>query len=119
VKQDDKLDCGSVQVHKKVLAELVQSALEGIEGISLVHKNMGDRLSELFGQRKFPGIHIRLDDNGDISLEVKVTVRYGINIPDVARQAQEAIKSALEKAVDVRLKNININVQGMDKRGEG
>jgi len=117
VSQDSKLDFGSVQVHKTVLAELIYSAAQGIDGIRLIQKSMGQRLLELFGQQKFPGIEIKVDDVGDISLEVKVFVRYGINIPDAARQAQEAIKKAIEKTIDIRLKNININVQGME-RGE-
>jgi len=115
VSQENKLDFGSVQVHKKVIAELVCSSIEEINGIRLVKKSFGESILEVFGKKNFPGIIINVDENGNISIEVKVLVRYGVNIPDVARQAQDAIKGAIDKTMDTHLKDININVQGIEK----
>ena len=36
MKRDDKIDLGSVQVHKKVFAEIVSSALDEIKGVNKV-----------------------------------------------------------------------------------
>ncbi len=113
--QENKLDFGSVQVHKKVIAELICSSINDIDGMRLVKKTISDRILGLLGQSKFPGITINVNGDGEISIEVKVFVRYGINIPSVAKQAQEMIKESIDKTMDTHLKDININVQGVEK----
>ena len=117
MKDDAKIDLGSVQVHKKVFAEIIASALKEVSGVQLIEKNIGNRLIEMFGKKDFPGIDIKVDDHHEVTLEVKVLVQYGINIPDVARQVQETVKSAIDKTLDVSVKDIKVNVQGI-ARGE-
>jgi len=115
MKLDNKIDLGSVQVHKKVLAEIVFSAISEIDGVSLIQKDFGRKLLEILGQKDFPGIEIRVDESHNVSLELKVLVRYGLNIPDVARRIQDGVRSAIDKTVDINLKNINVNIQGIER----
>jgi uncharacterized alkaline shock family protein YloU len=117
MKNDVKIDLGSVQVHKKVLAEIVAAALHEVSGVKLIEKNISNVLVELFGKKDFPGIDVKVDDHHEVTLEIKVLVQYGINIPDVARLVQETVKSAVDKTLDVHLKDIHVNVQGI-VRGE-
>ncbi|MBN1869892.1 MAG: Asp23/Gls24 family envelope stress response protein [Candidatus Omnitrophica bacterium] len=115
MRREDKIDLGSVQVHKKVFAEIIASALDEVEGVHLIQENLGNKLAGIFGQKEFPGIDIRVDDNHEVTLEVQILVRYGMNIPDAARQVQETIKSAIDKTLDINLRDINVNVQGIEK----
>ena len=117
MKKDDRIDLGSVQVERHVLDEIVSSAIGEVDGVQLIRKNIGNWLFELFGKNSIPGIDIKVDDNNEVALEVRVLVRAGMNIPDAARQIQEAIKSAVDKTLDVDLRDVNINVQGI-ARGE-
>ncbi|VAX37776.1 hypothetical protein MNBD_UNCLBAC01-1491 [hydrothermal vent metagenome] len=117
MKDNQKIDFGSVQVHKKVLAEIIHTAIMEVEGLRLVSKTLKEYIFSLFGQECFSGIDLKVDDNGSVQLAVRVFVRYGVNIPDVARQAQDAIKAVIDKTIDIDLKDININVQGIDKEG--
>lgn len=112
---DDKLDLGAVQVEPGVLAEIAISAISEIEGISLSPGNLWDQLLTVFGQRNFPAIKVNIDENHDVSLEVKIIVRYGINIPDIARQLQTVIKSAIAKTLNIYIKDINISIQGIER----
>ena len=118
MKRDDKIDFGSVQVHRKVFAEIVSSAMKEVNGVELIRKSIGNRLFELFGQKDFPGIEIKVDENREVTLELQVCVQYGMNIPDAARQVQEIVKSSIGKALDISLKDVNVDVQGIS-RGEG
>jgi len=117
MRDDQKIDLGSVQVHKKVFAEIIASALKEVTGVKLIDKSIGNRLGEVFGKKDYPGISIKVDDSHDVTLELKVLVQYGINIPDIARQVQETVKNAVDKTLDVTLKDIHVNVQGIT-RGE-
>ena len=118
MKRDDKIDLGSVQVHKKVFAEIISSAMDEVDGVSLIQKNLGNKLSEMFGKRDFPGIDIRVEEGDEVTLEVQVFVRYGMNIPDAARQVQRTVKSAIDRTLDINLKDINVNVQGIEREAK-
>jgi uncharacterized alkaline shock family protein YloU len=115
MKENEKIDLGSVQVHKQVFAEIIASAMDELEGVSLIPKNFGNMLVGAFGKKKFHGINIKVDEGDEVTLEVHVLVRYGINIHDAARQVQRTIKSAIEKTLDIKLKDINVNVHGIEK----
>lgn len=113
MKKTDRIDLGSVQVDKSVFDEIITSAVGEIDGIQLIRQNIGNRLFGLFGQNDIPGIDIKIDDKHEVTLGVKVLVRYGMNIPDAAKQIQEAIKLAVDKTLNVDLKDVNITVQGI------
>jgi len=111
-----RIDFGSIRIHRKALAEIVVSALSDIEGLSLPPENALTQTIKLFGQKYYPSVRVVIDKNNQVSLEVKVVVRYGLNISEIARHAQEVIREAVERTADIDLKDININVQGIERR---
>ena len=111
----NKFDLGSVQVHKQAIADIVTTAVSEIEGVRLIEKNFGEKFLELMGVNQFSGIEIKFDENNEALLEVKVLVHYGLNIPDIARKIQAKIKSAIENVVDINLKEINVNIHGIER----
>jgi len=117
MKEVNKIDLGSIKVHKKVLAEIAMSAVNDINGVSLFRQDFSRLFGSLVGSKPCPGISVIVDKSNQVSIEVKVRVRYGLNIPDVARETQDAIREAIERTVDVDLKDVNVNIQGIE-RGE-
>jgi len=115
MKRNEKIDLGSVQIDRKVFAEIISSAFDEIDGVNLVQKNIGNKLFEIFGKSDFPGIDIKVDENQEVILGLQVIVNYGMNIPDAARQAQATVKSTVDKTLDITVRDININVQGIER----
>ena len=111
----NNLDLGSVQVHKKAIAEIVYSAATSIDGVSFPFQNFSDKFYEFLSFKVYPGINVDIDENYNISIEIKVIVRFGLNIADVAAQIQETVKSAIEQMVDINLKDINVNIVGVER----
>jgi uncharacterized alkaline shock family protein YloU len=117
VKDLNKVDLGSIKIHKQVLADIIQSAVLTVPGVTLLTKDFGSHLVDLVGVKKIPGIAVTIEKNSQVTIEVKVKVRFGLNIHDAARQIQEAVRAAIDKTVDIDLKDINVNIQGIE-RGE-
>lgn len=115
MRTSDKLDLGSVQIHKKVLAEIIATAMTDVKGVRLSPQTVGGKLFEIFGKKNFPGVEIRSKEEGDVSLQLNILVQYGVNIPDIARQVQDVVRSAVEKTADISLKEINVNIQGIER----
>jgi len=111
----NKVDLGSVKVHKRVLAEIVASCMREIKGIQPAARDITGTIQEFMGLKNFPGISIWVDKNNQVTVEVKIFVRYGVNIPEVAKQTQSMIREALEKTAAVELKDVHVNVQGIMK----
>ena|SRR3989338_989749 len=115
MRDDMNIDLGSIQIHKKVLGEITETAIKDIDGVRLIDKDMVNQFLELIGQKTSPGVFVQIDKNDQVSLEVKVVIRYGLNIPDTARHIQDVVRAAVEQTADISLKDIHVNVQGIER----
>lgn len=115
MKQPYQIDLGVVHIHKKVVADIVVAAVADIDGVSLFPKTFAQSCCELFGKSVSPGVTVNVDENNDVSVEIKVIVRYGMNIPDIGRHIQDVVRSIVQKTIDISLKEINVNIQGIER----
>jgi len=111
------VDLGSVKIHKKVIADIAGNAVAEIKGIRLVPANIAEQLLKLVGIERRSAISVDIEKTGQVSVHVSICVDYGLHIPDVATQAQDAIREAIERTVDIDLKDVNVNIHGIE-RGE-
>lgn len=111
----EKIDLGNVQIHKKVIGDIAAAALQEIPGVELARFGVIGDICELFGYRNCPGVYVAVDQIGQISLEIRVDVDYGVNIPLIAHQVQEKVQSAVEQNLDIQLKEINVSIQSVVK----
>ena len=115
--EDEKVDFGSVQVHRKVIADITALTIQQIEGASLIEQNFLTKFIEFLGKKSYSGITVEIDKNNQINLTLRVRIRYGMNISDTARLIQDEVRGAVERAVDLNIKDIQVNVEGIE-RGE-
>ena len=117
MKEESQVDFGAIKIHKKAIAEIVLTAIRDVEGVSLLRQDFVGTLMEFAGTRHYPGITVSIDKSNQVSIEIKVRVRFGLNVQETARQVQEVVKSAIEKTVDIDIKDIHVVVYGIE-RGE-
>ena len=117
MKEDNQLDFGGIKIHKKAIAEIILSSIKEIEGVSLLKQDFLGSLIELGGGRRYPGIVVAIDKTNEVSIEIKVKIRYGLNVQETARQVQDTVRAAIEQTVDIDIKDIHVVVYGIE-RGE-
>ncbi|MCB9757302.1 MAG: Asp23/Gls24 family envelope stress response protein [Candidatus Omnitrophica bacterium] len=111
-----KVDSGLINYHNHVITDIAKAAVEEIDGVTLIPQSFGDTVLELLGIRRCSGVEIHVDREANaVSLEVKVCVRYGLNIPDVAEHVQEIIRERFDQLTDVDLRDVNVNVYGVER----
>ena len=113
--EDIKLDLGHVKISRNVVEQLIAKSLKDITGVHLIKPTLSDKIKEALGYVKQPGIGIKVDDEQELSLEVAVNIDYGINIPDVARKIQDIVKQDVKKALDITVKDINVEIEGIER----
>ena len=116
MQDNNGIDLGSEQIHKKVIGDIAAAALKEIPGVELAGFGIISGIFELVGYKNYPGVTVLVEPDGQISVKMRVQVDYGINIPVVAQQIQELVRRALEKSVDIELKEINVNIQAVERK---
>lgn len=63
----------------------------------------------------FTAIKVEITKQEEVTVAVPLIIKYGYNIPDVANRVQESVRVALEKMSNLSIKEINVNVQGIER----
>ena len=88
---DREQNNGQITYANEVISTIVSVATTEVDGISAIAGNSG-----LLGKGKLPR-GVRVDMNGeDVSVDVSVTVDYGMPIQKVGRSAQENVRKSIE-----------------------
>ena len=76
-------------------------------------REMTEQLTEQFMGKK-PARGIRMDiQDGEITLDVYLTVKYGFAIPETAAKVQDAVMSAVETMTGFSVRAVNVHVGGI------
>ena len=114
-REESRTELGAIRIHKNVIASIASLATLEIEGAKRIGKNLKSGIMEMMGRKNSSGIKVEIDKNDEIKIEIPLIIKYGFNIPDIANKVQENVRNALEKMSNLSIKDININVQGIEK----
>lgn len=114
-RDESRNELGLVKIHKNVISSISSIAAMEIEGVKSVSKDLKTGLLEFFGQKYLSAIKVEISKNEEVKVEIPLIIKYGYNIPDVASRVQENVHQALEKMSNLSIKDININVRGIER----
>lgn len=107
-------DLGNIHISEEVLSTIAVAAaleVEGVAGLGSAHA--GSDVAAMVN-RKAWSKNVRLDvENDEISVGLAVVVKYGYVVPDVAKEVQETVKSAMENTSGLNVVCVNVTVAGI------
>ncbi|MFC1709414.1 Asp23/Gls24 family envelope stress response protein [Candidatus Omnitrophota bacterium] len=115
--ENTQTDLGEVKIHKSVIASIATETTKQIPGIIKIGKNLKASFLEFLG-KKDSAIKIEFDKNGEAIITIPIVVKYGYSIPEIASKIQEDVKLAVESATSILIKDINVNIQQIEKSNE-
>ncbi|MFR9257541.1 MAG: Asp23/Gls24 family envelope stress response protein [Christensenellales bacterium] len=105
---DREQNNGQITYANEVISTIVSVATTEVDGISAIAGNNG-----LLGKGKVPR-GVRVDMNGeDVSVDVSVTVDYGMPIQKVGRSAQENVRKSIESMTGLHVEKVDLHVVGV------
>ncbi|MEX2536753.1 MAG: Asp23/Gls24 family envelope stress response protein [Trueperaceae bacterium] len=108
-------DSQDLAISPDVLYGIAQLALEGVEG--LTPATPPARVGEILTGRRAKGIRVeRLGEKVRVMLNVSVT--YGMPIPKVAAQAQEAVREAVASMTGLEVETVEVCIDAIDLPAE-
>ena len=87
--------------------------MEGVYGLDV---KPGADIADLIGKNWGKGMKIFIGEDNGLSIDCNVIVAYGHSVIDVAKNAQQAIASAVESMTAVEVKDVNINICGIARQ---
>jgi uncharacterized alkaline shock family protein YloU len=107
-------DLGRIEVSRQVIASIAgHSANECYGIVAMAARGLRDGLAErLQRENLHRGVEVKVDEDG-IEIDLYVVVEYGVRIVEVARSLQDAVRYQCEKTLGIKVKQVNVNVQGI------
>ena len=106
-------------VTRRAVVDIVRTATLGSYGVTGFSGGIAERLLGRLGFVQ-PGIHVALGDGAvdtqpaaKLSIELDLTVAYGVPVAEVARQVDSAVRYALRRALERDVDRLTIHVDGL------
>lgn len=116
MEQNSKTNLGAIKIHKKVIASVASIATLEVEGVIKIAEDLGSNILDVLSSKRYSIIKVEIDKNNDLKkIQIPVVIRYGYNVSEVCSKVQENVYRAVEKMTDSLVKQIDVNVQRIEK----
>ena len=107
---------GNIQISEEVIVRISAISAREVEGVTGLGagSSLGDLLSKKGASK---GIKVDKSDDKTV-IDVHVTVKFGVHINEVARNIQEAVKTAVETYAGLENITVNVFIDGLDPEKE-
>ena len=103
-----------IKIDLQVLEVILGISAQKVDGVAGMRGGLKSGLSRVFGREdRGKGVAGSVDEDGELTADVYVYLKYGVNVPAVAGKIQEALKQQLTQMTDMNLKSIDVHVVGL------
>ncbi len=112
-------ELGAIRISDSVISSLVRRAALGVDGVSRLASTFVDNIAEIVGSRKtsYRSINIVMEEDR-VEIEVKLNIKFGYKVPDVAGMVQTAIIESVEETTGMNVTSVNVIVQEIEDPAE-
>lgn len=108
-----KGELGAVRIANEVVAIIAGLAATEVPGIAGMSGGVAGGIAEMLGRKNLAkGVKVEVGEK-EAAVDLFIIVDYGVRIPDVAIQAQSAVKRAIEAMTGLNVVEVNVHVQGV------
>lgn len=105
---------GIVKISDEVVSVIAGIAAEEIPGVMEFQGGVTNNISHIFKGKKTVGKAVKVTlDEDKASIELNLTVEYGVKIMDVVSEVQENVKKTVEAMTGLNVESVNVYVQNI------
>lgn len=105
---------GNIKISDEVIETIASVAVSEIEGVSSTGTGIVDGIARRLSKKPMSG-GIKASVNEDTaSVDINIIVKYGVRIPEVAWNVQDAIKREIELMTGLKVDKVNVRIVGID-----
>lgn len=112
VLKDDE-NVGAIQIADDVVAMIASLATTEVEGVNAMAGTITNELMSKVGVKSLTkGVRVEVLE-GNVTVDLAVTMEYGYNIPATCQKVQSKVKSAIENMTGLTCSDVNIRIAGV------
>ena len=116
MEENTKNQFGTIKIHNEVIASIAYETVKDIPGVAGIRDNFRSALSRFLKKNQGSGaIKVEFDENNETTITIPLLVQYGYNFPELAAKIQENVRTAIENSTNIVIKDININIRGIER----
>ena len=110
---------GQIRINNNVIAIIAHETAKKVPGVVELQGSLADDLAGMIGKKaKDRGIRVEKESEELLTIDLAVVLEFGVRIPDICVQLQEAVKQSVEDMTGQHVYAVNIVVQGIRSTGE-
>lgn len=107
-------ETASVRIADEVVSAVAAMAATEVEGVAGMAGGLAVGLSEMLGRRNpQKGVKVEVQDRS-AQIELTLSVKYGVRIPDVAARVQENVRRVVEQMTGLKVSAVHVHVTGVE-----
>ncbi|MFU8848697.1 MAG: Asp23/Gls24 family envelope stress response protein [Opitutales bacterium] len=105
---------GDIRINHSVVASIVRLAALEVVGVAAVGGGFVDGIAEIFSKKSDErGVRVEEDEVGDYRIEIRVILRFGVELAAVGTQIQQRIAEQVEKMTSKNVARVNVIIDGV------
>ncbi len=107
----EKKGLGEIKIDNNVIGMLAKNAALEVDGVVDIVKD--GLIASFFNKasEKVNGVIVTNPDDYSVSITLKIKVKYGYNLLDIARKIQVKVKNAIENYANLDVESVNIIIK--------
>lgn len=107
-------DGDQIKIDLRVLEVILGISVQKVDGVAGMRGGLKSGFNRVFGREdRGKGVDVSVDEDSQLTADVYVYLKYGVNVPAVAGKVQAALQQQLTQMTDMNLKAINVHVVGL------
>ncbi|MBT63849.1 MAG: Asp23/Gls24 family envelope stress response protein [Puniceicoccaceae bacterium] len=116
---EDSNTLGDIRINHSVVASIVRLAALEVGGVAAVGGGFVDGIAEIFSKKGDErGVRVEEDEVGDYRIEIRVILRFGVELAAVATEMQQRIAEQVEKMTSKNVARVNVIIDGVRTNDE-
>ncbi len=109
---------GEIKIADDVVAAIASLAAQEVDGVGKMNSGIGKTIMGYVGMKAADkGVKVEVSED-IVKAELTINIKYGHSIPEVSRNVQAKVKSAIETMTGLAVADVNIRVSGVDTGAE-
>lgn len=105
---------GNIKISDEVIETIASVAVSEIDGVSSTGSGFVDGITRRLTKKPATsGIKATVGE-GTVSVDINIVVKYGVRIPEVAWNVQDAVKKEIELMTGLAVDKVNVRIVGID-----
>ena len=111
---NNEIKSGNIKISEEVIITIASVAVSEIDGVSGTGVGLVDELARRISKKPVAsGIKATITED-TVVVDINIVVKYGVKIPEVAWNVQDAIKKETELMTGLKVDKVNVRVVGID-----